>query len=136
LAEGQIAGFAAAGRIESAKELFHTRAKLHKFAKVLNRTFSLRAELKSLPRPETLVCRCEDVAYGRLQKHTSWRAAKLQTRCGMGPCQGRICGPATQFLFDWRPESVRPPIFPTRFENLAVTANHSELEHVEVTGGN
>jgi NADPH-dependent 2,4-dienoyl-CoA reductase/sulfur reductase-like enzyme len=135
LAEGQIAGFAAAGRSESAKELFHTCAKLNKFAKVLNHTFSPRAELKSLPHPETVVCRCEDVTYGRLQKHTSWRAAKLQTRCGMGPCQGRICGPATQFLFDWRPDSVRPPIFPTRFENLAVTANHSELEHVEVTGG-
>jgi NADPH-dependent 2,4-dienoyl-CoA reductase/sulfur reductase-like enzyme len=135
LAEGQIAGFAAAGRSESAKELFRARANLTKFAKVLNRTFSPRAELKSLPHPETIVCRCEDVTYGRLQQHASWRAAKLQTRCGMGPCQGRICGPATRFLFDWRPDSVRPPIFPARFENLAVTANHPEREHVEVTGG-
>jgi len=135
LAEGQIAGFAAAGRSEKAKKLFHTRAKLNKFAKVLNRVFSPRAELKSLPQPETVVCRCEDVTYGCLRQHTSWRAAKLQTRCGMGPCQGRVCGPATQFLFDWRPDSVRPPIFPTRFENFAVTANHREPEHVEVTGG-
>jgi NADPH-dependent 2,4-dienoyl-CoA reductase/sulfur reductase-like enzyme len=135
LAEGQIAGLAAAGRPERAQALFHARAGLNRFAKVLNRVFSPRAELKSLPQPETVVCRCEDVTYGRLRQHTGWRAAKLQTRCGMGPCQGRICGPATRFLFDWRPDSVRPPIFPARFENFAVPANHPEPEHVEVTGG-
>jgi hypothetical protein len=123
LAEGEIAGFAAAGRSENAKKLFHARAKLNRFARVLNRVFSPRAELKSLPQPDTVVCRCEDVTYGRLRQHTSWRAAKLQTRCGMGPCQGRICGPATRFLFGWHPDSVRPPIFPARFENFAVTAN-------------
>jgi D-hydroxyproline dehydrogenase subunit alpha len=135
LVEGEIAGFAAAGRSESAQELFHARARLNKFAKVLNRIFSPRAELKSLPQPETVVCRCEDVTYGRLRQHPSWGTAKLQTRCGMGPCQGRVCGPATQFLLDWRPDSVRPPIFPTRFENLAVIASPAELEHSEVTGG-
>jgi NADPH-dependent 2,4-dienoyl-CoA reductase/sulfur reductase-like enzyme len=135
LLEGQIAGFAAAGRSENAKEMFHTRDKLNRFAKILNRTFSLRAELKSLPHPETVVCRCEDVTYDRLQPLTSWRSAKLHTRCGMGPCQGRICGPATRFLFNWRPDSVRPPIFPTRFENLAAPATGVEPEHVEVTGG-
>jgi NADPH-dependent 2,4-dienoyl-CoA reductase/sulfur reductase-like enzyme len=134
LAEGQVAGFAAAGRSESATRLFHTRAKLNKFAKVLNRTFSPRAELKNLPHLETIVCRCEDATYGRLQQHTSWRAAKLQTRCGMGPCQGRICGPASQFLFDWRPDSIRPPIFPTRFENFAAMTSHLDPEHAHVTG--
>ncbi len=41
-----------------------------------------------------------------------WTDAKLQTRCGMGPCQGRICGPALEALFGWRNASVRPPIFP------------------------
>jgi NADPH-dependent 2,4-dienoyl-CoA reductase/sulfur reductase-like enzyme len=135
LVEGQIAGLAAAARNESVKELFSARAKLKKFAKILDRTFSLRADLKRLPLPETIVCRCEDVIYDRLKQHTSWRGAKLQTRCGMGACQGRVCGPATQFLFDWRPDSVRPPIFPTTFENLAMTASNRESEHHEVTGG-
>jgi hypothetical protein len=44
--------------------------------------------------------------------------AKLQTRCGMGACQGRICGSAVEFLFGWNDRSVRPPIFPVRMENL------------------
>ncbi|HET7215682.1 MAG TPA: pyridine nucleotide-disulfide oxidoreductase, partial [Terriglobia bacterium] len=43
-------------------------------------------------------------------------------RCGMGACQGRVCGPATQFLFHWSPDSVRPPIFPTVLKNLAAMA--------------
>jgi hypothetical protein len=79
----------------------------------------LRPELKSLAKPDTIVCRCEDVQYARLEQRPSWRSAKLQARCGMGPCQGRICGPATEFLFGWTPESVRPPIFPAKIESLA-----------------
>ena len=68
---------------------------------------------------KTFVCRCEDVTLARLRKHSSWRAAKLQTRCGMGPCQGRICGPAVEFLLGWKPESVRPPIYPVTVASLA-----------------
>ena len=92
-------------------------------------------ELRSLPRPETIVCRCEDVTYSRLAQHGSWRASKLQTRCGMGPCQGRVCGPATRFLFAWSPDSVRPPVFPARFENLSAVACKAEAEPSQVTGG-
>ena len=100
-------------------KLFGERRKARRFARLLDRTFRLRSELRSLPSAETIVCRCEDVPYSRLQEHRSWRAAKLHTRCGMGPCQGRICGPATQFLFQWNPDSVRPPVFPARVESLA-----------------
>jgi len=129
LVEGQIAGLAAAGRGSAAQPLFAEREKLRRFARVLDRTFALRAELRDLPLPETIVCRCEDVTCSRLAQHTSWRAAKLQTRCGMGPCQARVCGPAAGFLFGWAQDSIRPPIFPTRFENLisfTPEAEHSE----------
>ncbi len=127
LIEGQIAGLTAAGRAEEARRLFGPRRKRQRFARALDRTCQLRPELKKLAAPETLVCRCEDVPYSRLQSHTSWRSAKLQTRCGMGPCQGRICGPATQFLFDWIPDSVRPPVYPVRVGSMvaAVTAAQS-----------
>ena len=47
------------------------------------------------------------------------REAKLHTRCGMGPCQGRICAPATAFLFGWEGDSVRPPILPAAMRTLA-----------------
>ena len=119
LVEGQIAGFAAAGLESSAQQRFGARRKLQKFAQILNRTFAVRPELKSITASQTIVCRCEDVTYGRLAQHGSWRAAKLQTRCGMGPCQGRVCGPATEFLLGWTPDSVRPPIFPAKLEHLA-----------------
>lgn len=119
LVEGQIAGLAAAGHTADARKLFGERWKARRFARKLDRTFRLRPELKDLPTAETIVCRCEDVPYSRLQGHRSWRAAKLHGRCGMGPCQGRVCGPATQFLFQWNPDSVRPPVFPVRVESLA-----------------
>lgn len=135
LVEGQIAGLAAAGNKADARSLFGEREKSRRFARVLDQTFCLRHELRSLPSPETLVCRCEDVSYSRLQEHTSWRAAKLHTRCGMGPCQGRVCGPATQFLFKWNPDSVRPPVFPARVENLAAFAGRPDAEHNIIRGG-
>ncbi len=118
LVEGQIAGFAAVGKNAEARQLFDQRDKYRRFARLMDETFCLRLELRNLCAPDTLVCRCEDVSYARLQEHRSWRAAKLHTRCGMGSCQGRICGPATQFLFNWNPDSVRPPVFPARVESL------------------
>src|SRR5262249_8760006 len=118
LVEGEIAGLAAADKRDVAQKLFPIREKHRKFADLLNRTFALHDELKQLAAPETIVCRCEDVTFERLRVHRSWRAAKLQTRCGMGPCQGRVCGGAVEFLFGWRAESVRPPALPVRVESL------------------
>ncbi len=134
LIEGQIAGLAAAGRAIEAKKLFGKRQKARRFSQLLDRTFRLRSELRSLPASDTMVGRCEDVSYSRLLQHGSWRAAKLHTRCGMGPCQGRVCGPATQFLFNWNPDSVRPPVFPARVETLGAIGQ-SQLQHSELTGG-
>lgn len=119
LIEGQIAGLAAADRGLEARKLFSERDKAQRFARALHHAFQLRPDLKKLATPETLVCRCEDVPYSRLRPHSSSRSAKLLTRCGMGPCQGRICGPATQFLFDWKPDSVRPPVYPVRVESMS-----------------
>ncbi len=119
LIEGEIAGLAAVGETAEARKLFVWQRKARRFARMLDRTFALRPELRSMPSAGTLVCRCEDVAYSRLREHPSWLSAKLHTRCGMGPCQGRVCGPATQFLFQWNPDSVRPPVFPARVESLA-----------------
>ena len=134
IVEGQIAGHAAAGQENPARSLFSARQNLRKFAYVLDRTFALRPELRELAAAETIICRCEDVTYSRLKTQTSWRAAKLQTRCGMGPCQGRICGPQTEFLFGWSPDSVRPPIFPARVESLGATLRDVEPEYCDMRG--
>jgi NADPH-dependent 2,4-dienoyl-CoA reductase/sulfur reductase-like enzyme len=119
LVEGEVAGYAAAGSGEHAKLLFATRTAHRRFAAALDRAFALRTELRDLPRPDTFVCRCEDVTMERVRACSNWREAKLHTRCGMGPCEGRICGAAVEFLFDWQSESVRPPVFPARVESMS-----------------
>jgi D-hydroxyproline dehydrogenase subunit alpha len=119
LLEGQIAGLAAAGRTAQAQELAARRQARIGFVRALREACALDPQLRELPAEDTIVCRCEDVRYGALQQRTNWREAKLHTRCGMGPCQGRICGAATEFLFGWGAESVRPPLFPARVSSLA-----------------
>ena len=118
LVEGKIAGFAATGELKRARSLFRARKKTTAFAKALDQAFELQRELNTMVTNSTVVCRCEDVQYKKLKNYSDFRMAKLQTRCGMGACQGRICGPAVEFLFGWKDRSVRPPIFPVRMENL------------------
>jgi hypothetical protein len=122
LLEGKIAGLAAAGRLEASEKLGRRRRRRLGFVRALKAATVLDPRLKTLATDSTLVCRCEDVSYGRLREHTSWRSAKLHTRCGMGPCQGRVCGAATEFLFGWDSASVefgvRPPIFPAMVSSL------------------
>ncbi|MGF6286688.1 FAD-dependent oxidoreductase [Pseudomonas silensiensis] len=118
LVEGAIAGHAAVGDLDSARALWPRRARWQGFANALNKAFTLDPQLKSLARPDTLVCRCEDVPYGLLAGHTDWREAKLASRCGMGACQGRVCGGALQHLFGWQPSAPRPPFSPARIETL------------------
>lgn len=50
-----------------------------------------------LPGDEVVVCRCEEVTAGRIREMASLACAgpnqtKFFSRCGMGPCQGRMCG--------------------------------------------
>lgn len=118
LVQGQIAGLAAAGAGDAARALFTERSRWQRFGDALAHAFALRPELRQLAAPDTLVCRCEDVSRSQLEACADVREAKLHTRCGMGPCQGRICGAATQFLFGWSNDSVRPPVFPVNLASL------------------
>lgn len=111
--EGEIAGLGAADARLAAR-----RRRARRFARILARAFAPRTELRGLAGPSTLVCRCEDVPYQKLAGYASWREAKLQTRCGMGACQGRVCGAAGAFLFGWDHAGVRPPLLPVRIGTL------------------
>ena len=53
-----------------------------------------------------------------LDPQWSVRQAKLYTRLGMGPCQGRVCGAAVRWLNGWDADSVRPPVQPCRLSSL------------------
>ncbi len=126
LLEGQIAGWAAAGHEAEACVLAPQRQRLQQFAERLDRAFALRPALRNLAAAETLVCRCEDVPHAALEGHASWREAKLHTRCGMGPCQGRICGSAGEFLYGWENPGARPPVYPAPVSTLAAEAAAAE----------
>jgi NADPH-dependent 2,4-dienoyl-CoA reductase/sulfur reductase-like enzyme len=82
------------------------------------------------PRPmrlddTTLVCRCEEVTAGAVRAAVlggcqGMNQLKAYTRCGMGPCQGRMCGPiGIEVLAEARgvPVSAVEPLrtrFPTK----------------------
>ncbi|HEX6560247.1 MAG TPA: FAD-dependent oxidoreductase [Longimicrobiales bacterium] len=119
LVEGRIAGYAAAGAVDRARGLLARRNAQRRFMRSLHEAFALRAELRGLATAETVVCRCEDVRMEELHEHASMRAAKLQTRAGMGPCQGRICGTALQHMFGWGADTVRVPVAAVNAGTLA-----------------
>lgn len=118
LAEGRIAALHALGLAPSRADL---RALRHSrdFAALLARHFAPRAALRALCRPDTIVCRCEDVTAAQLAPWRDWREAKLATRVGMGPCQGSTCAAACEQLFGWAPPTARIPILPASAGTLA-----------------
>jgi len=117
LAEGAIAGYAASKQ-NIASKYTSQRHTWRGFAKRLHQAFRLRSELRHLCQADTIVCRCEDVRYEQLEQHGDWRDAKLHTRCGMGACQGRICGSANRFLFSWEKDSGRLPMTSAKIASL------------------
>jgi bacterioferritin-associated ferredoxin len=82
---------------------------------------------------ETIVCRCEEVTVNDIRQAISMGAQspdriKSLVRCGMGPCQARMCGlTVSEILADARnisPEEVgylkiRSPIKPITLGKLA-----------------
>ena len=119
LTQGAIAGHAAAGDTARTQALLPTLARWQGFADLLHTQFKLSDAVRQLATPDTLVCRCEDVPLRDLQARTGWIDAKLHTRCGMGACQGRVCGAATQALFGWIPAPPRHLLAPVRIGTLA-----------------
>ncbi len=87
----------------------------------------------SNPSDSTVVCRCEEVTAGRIRDMARLgcqgpNQTKFFTRCGMGPCQGRMCGLAvTQILSTELGRSasevgayhIRSPIKPVPLASIA-----------------
>lgn len=116
--EGMIAARSALEGNCPEKEI-RERARWEPFLRELGTAFRLRPEVLRLAEDDTVVCRCEDIAYGALKSFPDQRTAKLYTRCGMGPCQGRVCGAACQALFGWEPNRPRYPLTPLDMDSLA-----------------
>ncbi len=107
LAEGTIAGHAAAGGDLADPQLRHAirkRSIFDGFAARIENAHGIRDGWPTMLTPDTIVCRCEEVTYGHLcataesTGSRSLRAVKLSSRAGLGICQGRICGRSVETL--------------------------------------
>ncbi len=71
-----------------------------RFARALGRAFPFPRALEEAIADDTVVCRCEGVTAAALRAASrafdadEINRAKALTRCGMGRCQGRLCGPS------------------------------------------
>lgn len=83
---------------ERAARLERELARQERFARGLARAFPFPAELEARTDEDTVVCRCEGVTAGAIASAVrafgrhDVNAVKALTRCGMGRCQGRLCG--------------------------------------------
>lgn len=86
--------------------------KLAKFRKFIDQLYRPLESLRLPQSDNTLVCRCEDRTMADLRTGFDAgakdpNALKSLTRCGMGPCQGRQCGPiVSQLLSNWRNDPI------------------------------
>jgi len=119
LVEGMIAGLAAAGRQDEARRHMAGRDWHRRFSDLVASTFAPRPELLARAEPDTILCRCEDVALSAVQAGWVPREAKLASRAGMGACQGRVCGAALRHLRGGAHDTIRIPLAPVPVGTLA-----------------
>ncbi|HET9424155.1 MAG TPA: FAD/NAD(P)-binding oxidoreductase [Gemmatimonadaceae bacterium] len=124
LIEGMVAAEAAVG-IPPSAFVQRRRDQARRWGTMLDRAFALRPDVLALARPDTIVCRCEDVRLGALDESWTRRQAKLYARAGMGACQGRVCGAALERLRGWGEDVVRAPLIPVSLSTLARPAGAS-----------
>jgi NADPH-dependent 2,4-dienoyl-CoA reductase/sulfur reductase-like enzyme len=105
-ASGRLAALDAASFLDKIDPAERDR-RARPIRRALRRELAIRPFLDALYRParavlvpqdDIIACRCEEVTVGQIRRAARLGAqgpnqAKAFTRCGMGPCQGRICGP-------------------------------------------
>ena len=137
-ARGRLAGIAAARAINpKVRGLDDASARRDLSHAMLGRAFLDQlyrpAKAFRIPADETIVCRCEEITAGQIRDTVKLgvegpNQMKAFLRCGMGPCQGRLCGTTvTEVIADARgvtPAEVgyyrlRPPVKPVTLAELA-----------------
>jgi hypothetical protein len=134
---GELASIAVAADLgvalpAEARRTFRRLARYQRGRRFLDARFK-PGDTFRVPTDETLVCRCEevranDVAAAAALGCTGPNQLKAFLRCGMGPCQGRLCGlTVTELIARARGETaeavgyyrIRPPIKPITVGELA-----------------
>ncbi|MEU1176894.1 FAD-dependent oxidoreductase [Streptomyces sp. NPDC005820] len=120
LAEGHIAGRSAAARLRGTAldrdgwaSAARTRTRLRAFSTGLDDAYAPAAHWAEQVTDATVVCRCEEVTAGAVRAAVGslgagdLRTVKLQTRAGMGWCQGRMCEPGVAGVAGCAPAPAR-----------------------------
>ena len=109
-------------------------------------TLYLPAVQFRIPSGDTVVCRCEEVTAQQITGTvklgcTGPNQMKSFLRCGMGPCQGRLCGlTVTELIAAQRKSTpaavgyyrLRPPVKPITLAELAsLPISEAERKAVE-----
>ena len=140
-AEGRVAALGVAARL-GCIDADERDARAAPWRRARSRDLSVRPLLDRLyappaavtrPADDVLVCRCEEVTAGALRGAVALgcpgpNQAKSYLRCGMGPCQGRLCGPTVTAIIaaettrspqDVGYYRIRPPLKPLTLGELA-----------------
>jgi thioredoxin reductase/bacterioferritin-associated ferredoxin len=143
--QGRIGGAEVARRIDSKQSercvslIARTGIELRRELAVrplLDRLYAPREAVRR-PLDTDIVCRCESVTAGHVRNAVrsgcrTVDGVKSQLRCGMGPCQGRVCGlPVAGLVAHERgvspdevgPYRIRPPVKPITLRDLAALAD-------------
>lgn len=101
VAAAVLADLGAAAKVQEINARRRRLGRLRRFQKTMSRAFAWPvAQIRELP-DEVTLCRCENVSIGEIRAAMArelgpaeLNRVKAITRCGMGRCQGRVCGPA------------------------------------------
>ena len=108
-------------------------ARHRRFREFLDFAFEPGAAALRPSDPAVTVCRCEEVTVAEIERVIAHgcpgpNQAKAFTRCGMGPCQGRMCATVVSEIFAERRHAdvgevghyrIRPPVKPVTVGELA-----------------
>lgn len=141
---GEIAALAAAralsGIEHDATSLRRDLRRASRFGRAMSALTRMRAGLVTSVAPDTIVCRCEDVTRQQIDDAVAAgcgdiNQVKAATRCGMGPCQGRMCGDAAASIIATTVGSrerigqltARPPFRPVATKALTGTFDYDDI---------
>lgn len=147
---GQLAGLAAAYDAKRlANPAFEREAttcqgeldRIAPFAASIGHLMRSRPAMVEAIAPGTVICRCEDVRRSEIERAIGAGARDMNqlkhfTRCGMGPCQGRMCGETAAELLARHLGSSReaagywtgrPPLRPVPLADLLGAFDYADI---------
>ncbi|WP_349963204.1 NAD(P)/FAD-dependent oxidoreductase [Rhizobium sp. ZPR3] len=119
--------------VSSLRKLQRQRRRFLRGRDFLDALYAPRQAFLAPPDPQTIVCRCEEITAGKLREAVALgppgpNQLKTFVRCGMGPCQGRLCAATVTEIMaaekGMNPSEIgtyrlRSPVKPVRLAELA-----------------